>query len=390
MFGAEQPKPAILRVIDVLIFIGEYAVEPPCPAGAVARVLLHDARRPEQQVAEVGRVGVAQHALIGGVDPGTGAQSVRIDQHVGATGLGDHRLDACRRFLRGDQAVVELEQPVAHHLQRVATEGGLLAAGEVQRLEHTLDDTAPVVGVQDVEAGTQPRDFRFDAQLPCPKAVERPDPVRGGPVTEARSDSGAHVGGRLVGERDGEDAGCGHLRTAIRCATAVVSVLVFPGPAPASTSTAPAWAAACACRGVTSARSGCGAVSRHSGRAGRHSMAWRFDGWSLGSRRAAAARTWSAPRNRSSAILGGQGSQVRLPARGSGSAAAGARVIPRVHASPRGSSRRRDRPRWRRPGDRPACGARSSRRSRAAGRSGRRPRPAAAPPAGRSRRRDAV
>ena len=43
-------------------------------------------------------------------------------------------------------------------------------------------------------------------------------------------------------------------QSAIRCATAAVSVLVLPVPAPAITSTGPLWMAASRCAGVKSSR----------------------------------------------------------------------------------------------------------------------------------------
>ena len=71
---------------------------------------------------------------------------------------------------------------------------------QVHGLQDPFDDPAAVVGVEVVEAGPQPRDLGFRAQLTDTQAVERPNPVRGyGPV-QSDADASRHLASRLVGE----------------------------------------------------------------------------------------------------------------------------------------------------------------------------------------------
>ena len=71
----EQPKPGILGPVDVLVFVGEHALEPVGPARAIVPVKHHGPHWPKQQISEIGSVGVAQNALILSVDPGRCAQA---------------------------------------------------------------------------------------------------------------------------------------------------------------------------------------------------------------------------------------------------------------------------------------------------------------------------
>ena len=58
--ASQQPQPGVLGVVHVLVFVGEHAVEPAGPARPVVRVGLHGARRPQQEIAEIRGVAVAQ------------------------------------------------------------------------------------------------------------------------------------------------------------------------------------------------------------------------------------------------------------------------------------------------------------------------------------------
>ena len=90
-----------------------------------------------------------------------------VHRSVGPLRFGDHRLDPRRRLVGRDQIVLELGQPVAHHLQRVAPDAGaVIAAGEVHRLQDALDDAAAVIGIEDVKPRPQAGALRFGAQLP--------------------------------------------------------------------------------------------------------------------------------------------------------------------------------------------------------------------------------
>jgi len=112
-----------------------------------------------------------------------------------------------RGIVRGDQAVLELGQPAANRLQRVAPDRyRLVATGDIHRLHDPLDHAAAVVGVEDVEAGPEAGHLRLDAQLAGAQAVERANPVRRRRVAERRPDAPGHLTGGLVGEGDRQDA----------------------------------------------------------------------------------------------------------------------------------------------------------------------------------------
>ena len=129
-----------------------------------------------------------------------------IDRQAAAVGFGDYGLDLRRGLVGRDQVVFELGQPAAHEFQGIAADRrGILATGQVQRLEGALDDPAAVIGVEDVEAGPQAGDLRLDPELARGKAMECAEPGWRGSAVESRPDPAAHFGGGLVGEGDGEN-----------------------------------------------------------------------------------------------------------------------------------------------------------------------------------------
>ena len=204
---AEKPEPAILRMVDVLVFVGEQNVEALAPSVPIVGVAQHRESRPEQQISEIGGVPVAECPLIIGIHAGAGSQSVWVGGRSQSQRFCDHGFDVGRRILRRDQIVLELGQPVAHHLQRIAADlHALVAGGEVVRLHDSLDDAPAVVGVEYVEAGPQAGYFGLDPQLAGGESVEGADPVWRGVLPEARPDTGDHLAGGLVGEGDGENA----------------------------------------------------------------------------------------------------------------------------------------------------------------------------------------
>jgi hypothetical protein len=87
----------------------------------------------------------------------------------------------------------------------MAVAGAVIGIGEVQSLERAPQKPAAVVGVEDVEAGAQPGDLGFLAQLPRREAVERAEPGRCAATVEGGADAVAHFGRRLVREGDGEN-----------------------------------------------------------------------------------------------------------------------------------------------------------------------------------------
>ena len=74
MVGGERFEPAILGEVDVLIFVGQKAIEPRGPAVAIFFIVVHGEGRPEQQIAKIGGVRLAQTMLIIGVDARGGAK----------------------------------------------------------------------------------------------------------------------------------------------------------------------------------------------------------------------------------------------------------------------------------------------------------------------------
>jgi hypothetical protein len=56
--GRQRLQPSVLGEIDVLIFVGVDPIELGGPARAIVGVVDESQRRPEEEVAEVGRVGL--------------------------------------------------------------------------------------------------------------------------------------------------------------------------------------------------------------------------------------------------------------------------------------------------------------------------------------------
>src|SRR5271166_844540 len=61
-------EPIVLGVVDVLVLVGKDGVEPSGPLAPIAVVFQHREGRPEQEIAEIGRVRLGQTLLIEGVD----------------------------------------------------------------------------------------------------------------------------------------------------------------------------------------------------------------------------------------------------------------------------------------------------------------------------------
>ena len=138
---------------------------------------MHRPRWPQQQIPEIGGVGVQQSALVIGIDAGSGAQAMRVDRQGVAIGLGDHSLHFRWRLVGRDQVVLELGQAAAHQFQRIAANRrDAVSAGQVQRLERASDDPTVVVSIEYIEAGAQAGDLGFDPELARGKAVECPEP----------------------------------------------------------------------------------------------------------------------------------------------------------------------------------------------------------------------
>ena len=114
VIAGQRHEPHVLAVVDILVLVGEDAVEAAGPAPPVGFVALHRQRRPQQQVAEVGGVGVAQAALVFGVEPGHGFWAGGVGEWGLAGGrVGRGGVEVGQRVLRGDERVLELVDHLA-------------------------------------------------------------------------------------------------------------------------------------------------------------------------------------------------------------------------------------------------------------------------------------
>ncbi len=103
------------------------------------------------------------------------------------------------RLLRADQLVLQVGDAVGQQPRRVplGVQPHVLADHQQQ--------PSRVVGVVDREVGVQPGQQRgLVAQDPHAGRVERRHPHRPGPRADQRDHAFAHLGGGLVGERDGQ------------------------------------------------------------------------------------------------------------------------------------------------------------------------------------------
>lgn len=207
MVEREGFEPAVLGEVDVLIFVGVHPIEFRGPAVAIFFVAEHGEGRPEQEIAEIGGVRLAESLLIVGVDPHGGAKPGRIDLLAVALGARDFGVDPCRRAFGRHEIIFEFRDPVAHDLERIAAGFGLfVAAGEIERLHGALDDAPAVVGVENVEIGLEAGDFGDVAQLPRGEAVVGAEPARRGLAAEGGANARGHLARRLVREGHGKDA----------------------------------------------------------------------------------------------------------------------------------------------------------------------------------------
>ena len=179
----------VLRVVGVLVLVDHDVPEPPAVVLRDLREVLQHRDGLADEVVEVQRVGRTQPPLVLAEDGGDGA-----GQLVGA------RLQRRDGALGGDELVLEVGDRVGQQARRVPL--------DVQA--HVLADhqqqAARVVGVVDGEVRVQPRQQRgLVAQDAHTGGVERRDPHVAGPRADQGHDPLAHLGGGLVGERDGQD-----------------------------------------------------------------------------------------------------------------------------------------------------------------------------------------
>ena len=89
MIGGEGFQPRILGQVNILVFIGEKAIEARCPTVPVVFVAMHGENGPQQEIAEIGGVGLTESLLIIGVDANGGAQIRGVDPIAVASGAGN-------------------------------------------------------------------------------------------------------------------------------------------------------------------------------------------------------------------------------------------------------------------------------------------------------------
>ena len=183
------PEELELGVVGVLKLIHQHHAKPLPHLRARLRVVLQQGQRKQDQVAEVGGVQLRQTGLIAGVDALHGKRRTAQRRQLG---------------VRSEPAVLGGGDP-GRHVADVAGEILLLLLGH-QPAEH-LAGIAVVVDRQPLRIEPQP--VAVDAQQPGAEGVEgahhHPAPGVGAAAGGHQPvDAGAHLGGRLVGERDGE------------------------------------------------------------------------------------------------------------------------------------------------------------------------------------------
>ena len=87
--GRQRFQPCVLCEIDVLILVGVDPIELAGPPRAIVGVVDQSQRRPEEEVAEVGRVGLSQTGLIFRVDLGRHRESGDVDRGARPVPVGD-------------------------------------------------------------------------------------------------------------------------------------------------------------------------------------------------------------------------------------------------------------------------------------------------------------
>ena len=176
-------------MVGVLVLVDQDVPEAAAVVLCDLRKALQHSNRLADQIIEVQRVGGAQPALVLGVDVGDDAGQVV----GGLGGLGGG-------LFGPDQLVLQVRDPVGQQAGRV------LLGVQAHVLADHQQQPARVVGVVDrevrVEAGQQ---RGLVAQDPHTRRVERRHPHRPRVRAHQPDDAFAHLGGGLVGERDGQD-----------------------------------------------------------------------------------------------------------------------------------------------------------------------------------------
>jgi hypothetical protein len=170
--GRERLQPCVQCEIDVLILVGVDPVEPAGPAHAIVGVVDQSQRRPEEEIAEVGRVGLSQTGLIFWVDFGRHRQSGDVDG-AGPVPFGEPVFYMAPRALRRHEQIFEFPDVACDNFDGIALAALILVVRQVHRLHDPAKDAAGIVGVEDVEVVAQRCDFWTGVQLTGRQAMKR-------------------------------------------------------------------------------------------------------------------------------------------------------------------------------------------------------------------------
>ena len=186
VLGGEQLDPQVLGAVGVLVLVDVEVAPPAAVVGKDRGRLLEEPHGLDEQVVEVERGGLAEPLGIGGV------------------GAGHVRLQVAAGLLVGLEGTDELVLPAADGREH-GSRAQLGPSTQLQVAQDLLDDAGLVVGVVDGEA-------RVDADGgPIATQHSRAEGVEGAHghlptfVADEGQDALAHLRGRLVGERHGQD-----------------------------------------------------------------------------------------------------------------------------------------------------------------------------------------
>ena len=185
----QQAQPQILGDVGILIFVDEDVAEAPVILVEHAGVVLEDLDRVHQQVAEIGRVQLAEPLLVRLVEQA----ALAVAEGAGVT-LG---------YAVGRQRLV---LPAIHEVGEGARRPALVI--EVLGLDELLDEPDLVVGVEDGEIRLQPHKLGVAAQDAHADGVEGAKPRHAFDfLADQHADARLHLARGLVGEGLGEDLG---------------------------------------------------------------------------------------------------------------------------------------------------------------------------------------
>ena len=182
----QQPQPQILGDVGVLIFVDEDIAEAFLPLPQDIRMCLKQRYAMQQQIAEIDRVQRQQTLLIGPVQ--LHALAVKA------------RPFAARNLVGRQRAVL----PAVDQPGQLPRRPPLFV--DIRRRDQLLQQPQLIIGIQNGEAGFQPRQFGMAAQDFHADAVEGAQPGHAfDRVAQQPADPVAHLARSFVGEGHGQD-----------------------------------------------------------------------------------------------------------------------------------------------------------------------------------------